>query len=265
MWVSVGGFAADDYARQCDLLDDHLEVETREVQGKFWTLRYPLADGSGHVEVATTRPETMLADMAVAVHPDDERYRDLVGKEAIVPFVERRVPIIADERVQPEFGTGALKITPGHDPNDFEIGRRHGLPMPTIMDESGRIANSGTEFDGLDRFDHREEWGGEYLFLGVQHAVEVPLYRVGIAIGAIVELDAFMEVKNVCLPAILHLPGAGQIGDDLEVLVNRYQRVEEARNEHLYLNATEVVVARGLAAAGFPNVVTVRPLAGVTP
>ena len=93
----------------------------------LYTIRYPLADGSGHVTIATVRPPTMLADVAVAVHPDDERYRDLVGKEAIVPVAERRVPIIADERVDPEFGTGAVKVTPGHDPMDFEIGRTHGL------------------------------------------------------------------------------------------------------------------------------------------
>ena len=114
-----------------------LEVEDREVTDTLYYIDYPLEDGSGAVTVATVRPETMLADTAVAVNPDDERYRDLVGKHAILPLVGRRLPIIADDYVKPEFGTGALKITPGHDPNDFEIGRRHGLEEITVIGEDG--------------------------------------------------------------------------------------------------------------------------------
>ena len=114
-----------------------LELDHVETDDELFFIRYPLADGSGHVTIATVRPATILGDVAVAVHPDDERYRDLVGKEAIVPFVERRVPIVADERVEPEFGTGALKVTPGHDPTDFEIGRAHGLPEPTVIGPTG--------------------------------------------------------------------------------------------------------------------------------
>src|SRR5688500_4911708 len=104
-----------------------LEVETKDVPGKFWHLKYPLADGSGHIGVATTRPETMLADMAVAVHPDDERYRDLVGKQVRLPITGRLVPIITDEHADPELGSGAVKITPGHDFNDYEVGKRAGF------------------------------------------------------------------------------------------------------------------------------------------
>ncbi|MDE3026372.1 MAG: class I tRNA ligase family protein, partial [Acidobacteriota bacterium] len=121
-----------------------LELEDEEMDDTLSTIRYPLADGSGHIAIATVRPATILADVAVAVHPDDERYRHLVGREAIVPVVERRVPIIADERVDPEFGTGALKITPGHDPADFAIGRDHGLPEPTVIREDGRMDGSET-------------------------------------------------------------------------------------------------------------------------
>src|SRR3954452_25032277 len=110
-----------------------LELADQDVDDTLSTIRYPLADGSGHIAIVTVRPATIPADVAVAVHPDDDRYRDLVGKEAIVPFVERRVPIIADERVEPDFGTGALKITPGHDPKDFEIGREHGLPEMAVI------------------------------------------------------------------------------------------------------------------------------------
>src|SRR5262249_16509629 len=109
-----------------------LEVEHDDADDTLVHVRYPLTDGSGHVTIATVRPATILAGVAVAVHPEDGRYRGLVGKDAIVPFVERRVPIIADERVEPEFGTGALKVTPGHDPLDFEIGQAHGLPELTV-------------------------------------------------------------------------------------------------------------------------------------
>ena len=126
-----------------------LELIHVEMDDALSTIRYPLADGSGHVAIATVRPATIPADVAVAVHPDDERYRDLVGKEAIVPFVERRVPIIADERVQPEFGTGALKVTPGHDPTDFEIGRDHELPELTVIGPDGRMNDEIPELAGL--------------------------------------------------------------------------------------------------------------------
>jgi valyl-tRNA synthetase len=126
-----------------------LELIHEEVDDTLTTIRYSLADGSGHIAIATVRPATIPADIAVAVHPDDERYRDLVGKEAIVPFVERRVPIIADERVEPDFGTGALKITPGHDPTDFEIGRDHGLPEPMVIGPDGRMNDAVPELAGL--------------------------------------------------------------------------------------------------------------------
>ena len=130
------------------------EVDHREVEGELISMRYGPADESTgpSIVVATTRVETMLGDTAVAVHPDDERYRHLIGQSVELPLTGRAIPIIADEHVDPSFGTGAVKVTPAHDPNDFEIGRRHDLPMLSIMDEQGRIAGTGTEFDGLDRF-----------------------------------------------------------------------------------------------------------------
>jgi valyl-tRNA synthetase len=133
-----------------------LEVDHREVDDALTTVRYPLADGSESISVATVRPATILADVAVAVHPEDERYRGLVGKEAVVPVVERRVPIIADERVQPDFGTGALKITPGHDPTDFEIGRDHGLPELTVIGLDARMSEGAGDLAGLTQ-DEAEE------------------------------------------------------------------------------------------------------------
>ena len=133
-----------------------LEVKYEEVEGELVSFRYgSLDDAQPHIVVATTRIETMLGDTAIAVHPDDERYRHLVGTSLPHPFLDRDIVIVADSHVDPEFGTGAVKVTPAHDPNDFEIGLRHNLPMPSIMDERGRIAGTGTQFDGLDRFEAR--------------------------------------------------------------------------------------------------------------
>jgi valyl-tRNA synthetase len=126
-----------------------LEVEHEDEDDTLSYVRYPLADGSGEITIATVRPATILADVAVAVHPDDERYREFVGKEVVVPFVERRVPVIADERVEREFGTGALKITPGHDPTDFEIGRDHGLAELSVVGSDGLMSDAAGELAGL--------------------------------------------------------------------------------------------------------------------
>ena len=134
-----------------------LEVESREVNGSLWQLRYPLEDGSGHLVVATTRPETMLGDTAVAVHPDDERYRHLVGKSVRLPLAERLIPIIADEYVDREFGTGCVKITPAHDFNDYQVGMRHGLPLIGIFTLEARMnGNAPLAYQGLDRFEARK-------------------------------------------------------------------------------------------------------------
>nr|MBA2294787.1 valine--tRNA ligase [Actinomycetota bacterium] len=126
-----------------------LELDHVETDDELFFIRYPLAGEERHITVATVRPATILADVAVAVHPEDERYRDLVGREAVVPFVERRVPIVADERVEPEFGTGALKVTPGHDATDFQIGRAHGLPEPMVIGPDGRMNCAVPEVAGM--------------------------------------------------------------------------------------------------------------------
>jgi valyl-tRNA synthetase len=133
-----------------------LEVEEREVSDTLYFIDYPLASGGGSLTIATVRPETRLADTAIAVHPDDERYTRLVGETAILPLVGRRLPIIADPYVKPEFGTGALKITPGHDPNDFEIGRNHGLEEISAIGEDGRMTDDAGEFAGLGALEARE-------------------------------------------------------------------------------------------------------------
>ena len=139
-----------------------LEVEHEERLGKLYHIRYPLADGSGHITVATTRPETMLGDTAVAVNPSDARYTALIGKKVLVPLTgidggpAREVPILADDWAKPEFGTGAVKVTPAHDPNDFAIGKRHNLPSPSILDETAHVDLPGSPYHGLDRYAARD-------------------------------------------------------------------------------------------------------------
>jgi len=156
------------------------EAEKEETDGKIWHLRYPLADGSGHVTVATTRPETMLGDTGVAVHPEDERYRHLVGRELLLPVVDRRVPIVADDAVDPAFGSGAVKVTPAHDPADFEIGRRHALPSIDVMTPDARISLAAPErFQGLDRFEARTRVVAEFEAAGLLEKVEPHRHAVG--------------------------------------------------------------------------------------
>jgi valyl-tRNA synthetase len=156
------------------------EVEKEEVDGHLWHLRYPLADGSGQVTVATTRPETMLGDTAVAVHPDDERYRGLIGRDIRLPLVDRLIPIVADEAVDPAFGSGAVKVTPAHDPADFDIGRRHSLPSIDVMTPEARISLAAPDrFQGLDRYEARRQVVAELQAAGLLDRVETHQHAVG--------------------------------------------------------------------------------------
>jgi valyl-tRNA synthetase len=156
-----------------------IEVIHKEVQGALYHIRYPLADGSGSVQVATTRPETMLGDTALAVHPDDERYQHLIGKEVILPLTGRKIPVIADEYVDQEFGTGVVKITPAHDPNDFEVGNRHQLPRILVMDESGKMNENAGKYQGMDRFDCRKQVVKDLENEGYLVRVEEHVHSVG--------------------------------------------------------------------------------------
>ena len=184
------------------------EVEYAEKDGNFWHLRYPLTDGSGYIQLATTRPETMLGDTAVAVHPDDERYKDMIGKTVTLPLVGREIPIVADTYVDMEFGTGVVKITPAHDPNDFEVGQRHNLPIINVMDESGVINENGGEYCGLDRMDARkkivkalEEQG--YLVKIEPHKHNVgTCYRCGTVVEPRVSMQWFVRMEPLAKPAI---------------------------------------------------------------
>ena len=132
------------------------EVTYEDQAGHFWHLRYPLKDGSGYVELATTRPETLLGDTAVAVNPNDDRYKDIVGKTLILPLVGREIPVVADDYVDMEFGTGVVKITPAHDPNDFEVGKRHDLPIINVMTDDAKIIADYPDYAGMDRYEARK-------------------------------------------------------------------------------------------------------------
>lgn len=134
-----------------------IEVIHEDVEGKFYHFKYPYADGNGFIEIATTRPETMLGDTAIVVNPNDERYKDVIGEKVILPIIGRELPILADEYVDIEFGSGAMKVTPAHDPNDFEIGNRHELERIIVMDESGKMNDKAGKYQGMDRFDCREQ------------------------------------------------------------------------------------------------------------
>ena len=155
------------------------EVEKEEVNGQIWHLRYPLADG-GDLIVATTRPETMLGDTAVAVHPTDDRYRALIGRDVLLPLVDRKIPVVADDAVDPEFGSGAVKVTPAHDPLDFEIGRRHKLPSIDVMTPEARISLAAPDrFQGLDRYEARRQVVAEFESAGLLERVEQHRHAVG--------------------------------------------------------------------------------------
>ena len=156
-----------------------IEVIHKDVEGAFYHMKYPLADGSGYLEVATTRPETLLGDTAVAVHPDDERYQALIGKKVILPLVNREIPVIADEYVEQDFGTGVVKITPAHDPNDFEVGNRHDLPRINVMNDDATMNELAGKYQGMDRFAARKAVVADLDTAGLLIKIEQHLHSVG--------------------------------------------------------------------------------------
>lgn len=164
---------------RCGTSLSDLEVEHEDTQGTLYHIKYPLAGEAGHVTIATTRPETMLGDTAVAVNPGDERYRDMIGKTVVLPIMNREIPIIADEHADPQFGTGAVKVTPAHDPNDFEIGLRHNLPAIKVIREDGLMTEEAGKHAGLDRYACREEVVAELESLGLLSKTEAHGHAVG--------------------------------------------------------------------------------------
>src|SRR5689334_18032018 len=185
-----------------------LEVEQRRVDDKLYSIDYPLESGSGSITIATVRPETLLADTAIAVNPKDDRYTRLIGEAAILPIVGRRLPIIPEDYVDPEFGTGALKITPGHDPNDFEIGRRHGLDEVTVIGPDGRMNEEAGEFEGMSVSEAQRAVGARLRDEGFlrdeqpyTHAVPFS-HRSGERIEPLISLQWFCRMDELAAPAI---------------------------------------------------------------
>jgi valyl-tRNA synthetase len=193
-----------------------IEVEHKEEQGNLWHIAYPLTDGSGEVVVATTRPETMFGDVAVAVHPEDERYKHLIGKTAKLPLTEREIPIIADKFVDREFGTGAVKITPAHDPNDFEVGQRHDLPKVTVINHEGVLVDVPEKYRGLEVLEGRKQVVSDlkkhkYLQSEELHTHSVGhCYKCGTVIQPLLREQWFIDVQPLAKPAIAALK-AGKI------------------------------------------------------
>ncbi len=194
---------------RCETALSDLEVEHKDDKGRLYYIDYPLEDGKGSLTIATTRPETMLGDTAVAVSPEDERYKGFIGKNLILPLVERKIPVIGDEYVDSSFGTGALKITPAHDPNDFLIGHKYGLDMPQVIGHDGTMTGeAGSDFAGLDRFVCRkkvvERLKQEGLLVKVEehdHAVG-HCYRCDTVIEPLIKLQWFVKMKPLAAPAI---------------------------------------------------------------
>ena len=184
------------------------EVEYEEQAGHFWHLRYPFVDGSGYLELATTRPETLLGDTAVAVNPNDERYKDLIGKELDLPIVHRKIPVLADDYVEMDFGTGVVKITPAHDPNDFEVGLRHNLPVICVMTDDAKITDDYPKYAGMDRYEARKAIVADLEAEGALVKVEDythnvgTCYRCGTTVEPAVSKQWFVKMKPLATPAI---------------------------------------------------------------
>ncbi len=184
------------------------EVEYEEQAGHFWHLRYPFVDGSGYLELATTRPETLLGDTAVAVNPNDERYKDLIGKELDLPIVHRKIPVVADDYVEMDFGTGVVKITPAHDPNDFEVGLRHNLPVICVMTDDAKIVEDYPKYAGMDRYEARKAIVADLEAEGALVKVEDythnvgTCYRCGTTVEPAVSKQWFVKMKPLATPAI---------------------------------------------------------------
>lgn len=207
-----------------------IEVIYKDIEGAFYHLSYPLTDGSGHVELATTRPETMLGDTAIAVNPKDERYAHLVGKTITLPIVGREIPIVADDYVDMEFGTGVVKITPAHDPNDFEVGNRHELPRVLVMNEDGTMNANAGKYEGMDRFECRKQIVEDLKAEGVLIKIEPHLHSVGHSerSDAIVEpylsLQWFVKMEPLAQKALEEQQGPDKVNFVPQRFENTYVR-----------------------------------------
>ena len=210
----------------CHTTISDIEVEHSDKPGHLWYFKYPLTDGSGYMTIATTRPETMFGDVAVAVNPEDERYKDLVGKTLMLPIMNKEIPIIADDYVDLEYGTGCVKITPAHDPNDFEMGLRHNLPQVNVINKEAKIENVNEKYDGMDRYDARKAVVAEMDELGLlekiedlEHAVG-ECYRCGSVIEPLISPQWFVKMAPLAEPAL----EAVKTGD-IQFVPKRFEKI----------------------------------------
>ncbi|MGG7144602.1 valine--tRNA ligase [Clostridium nigeriense] len=217
---------------KCSTALSDAEIEYEEQEGFFWHINYPLADGSGYLEIATTRPETLLGDTAVAVNPNDGRFKHLVGKTIKLPLTDREIPIVVDDYVDIEFGTGAVKITPAHDPNDFQVGLRHNLPQIRIMDDHGVINELGGKYQGLDRYEARKQMVKDLEDLGLLVKVKPHTHNVGThdrcgtVIEPIISKQWYVKMESLAKPAI-------------EVVKNNETKFVPERFDKIYFNWME--------------------------
>ncbi|MGG7176269.1 valine--tRNA ligase [Clostridium paraputrificum] len=217
---------------KCQTALSDAEIEYEEQDGFFWHINYPLADGSGALEIATTRPETLLGDTAVAVNPNDERFKHLIGKNLILPLCDREIPIIADDYVDIEFGTGAVKITPAHDPNDYQVGMRHGLKQIRVMDDKGIINELGGKYQGLDRYEARKAMVKDLEEQGLLVKVKPHTHNVGThdrcntTVEPIISNQWYVKMESLAKPAI-------------EVVKNKKTKFVPERFEKTYFNWME--------------------------
>ena len=217
---------------KCQTALSDAEIEYEEKEGHFWHINYPLADGSGYLEIATTRPETLLGDTAVAVNPADERFKHLIGKTLILPLVNREIPIVGDDYVDLEFGTGAVKITPAHDPNDFQVGKRHNLEIIRVMDDKGIINEKGLKYQGMDRYEARRAMVKDLEDLGLLVKVKPHTHNVGThdrcgtVVEPIISKQWYVKMESLAKPAI-------------EVVKNKETKFIPERFEKTYFNWME--------------------------
>ncbi|WP_026887304.1 valine--tRNA ligase [Clostridium beijerinckii] len=220
------------WCTHCQTALSDAEIEYEEQAGHFWHINYPLADGSGFIEIATTRPETLLGDSGVAVNPNDERYKHLIGKTVILPLVNREIPIVGDEYVDLEFGTGAVKMTPAHDPNDFEVGKRHNLEIIRVMDDKGIINEKGGKYKGLDRYEARKAIVKDLEEAGLlvkikDHAHNVGTHdRCGTTVEPIISKQWYVKMESLAKPAV-------------EVVKNGKTKFVPERFDKIYFNWME--------------------------
>ena len=210
----------------CHTTISDIEVEHSDKPGHLWYFKYPYADGSGYMTIATTRPETMFGDVAVAVNPEDERYKDKIGKNLILPIMNKEIPIIADDYVDLEYGTGCVKITPAHDPNDFEMGLRHNLPQINVINKEAKIENVNDKYNGMDRYDARKAVVAEMDELGLlekiedlEHAVG-ECYRCGSVIEPLISPQWFVKMEPLAKPALEAVKNG-----DIKFVPKRFEKI----------------------------------------